>query len=110
MPASITKLIGPPLEPLSGSEIRVLRYLPTNLTGPSSPRASMISSTTNRKSLKADYEEAMRAITAATRRCQAGSGAVSGAASAPRDRAHRQGPLVWAGAGHPGGKIACAFA
>jgi len=24
----------PPLEPLSGSEIRVLRYLPTNLTGP----------------------------------------------------------------------------
>jgi len=24
----------PPLEPLSGSELRVLRYLPTNLSGP----------------------------------------------------------------------------
>ena len=53
--------------------------------------------------VQADYGDEMRAITAATRPCQADPGAVSGATSTPRDRARCQSRLIRAGAGHPGG-------
>jgi LuxR family transcriptional regulator, maltose regulon positive regulatory protein len=38
----------PPLEPLSDSELRVLRYLPTNLTGPEIARELYVSHNTVR--------------------------------------------------------------
>jgi LuxR family maltose regulon positive regulatory protein len=45
----------PPLEPLSDSEIRVLRYLPTNLTGPEIARELYVSLNTVRTHLRHLY-------------------------------------------------------
>jgi LuxR family transcriptional regulator, maltose regulon positive regulatory protein len=45
----------PPLEPLSDSEIRVLRYLPTNLTGPEIARELYLSHNTVRTHLRHLY-------------------------------------------------------
>jgi LuxR family transcriptional regulator, maltose regulon positive regulatory protein len=46
---------GPPAEPLSDSEIRVLRYLPTNLTAPEIARELSISPNTVRTHIKSLY-------------------------------------------------------
>jgi LuxR family transcriptional regulator, maltose regulon positive regulatory protein len=46
---------GPPAEPLSGSEIRVLRYLPTNLTAPEIARELSVSPNTVRTHIKSLY-------------------------------------------------------
>jgi LuxR family maltose regulon positive regulatory protein len=46
---------GPPAEPLSGSEIRVLRYLPTNLTAPEIARELSVSPNTVRTHVKNLY-------------------------------------------------------
>jgi DNA-binding CsgD family transcriptional regulator len=46
---------GPPAEPLSGSEIRVLRYLPTNLTTPEIARELSVSPNTVRTHIKSLY-------------------------------------------------------
>ena len=45
----------PPLEPLSDSEIRVLRYLPTNLTGPEIAGQLYVSSNTVKSHLRSLY-------------------------------------------------------
>ena len=45
----------PPLEPLSASEIRVLRYLPTNLTAPEISRELSVSHNTVRTHLRHLY-------------------------------------------------------
>jgi LuxR family maltose regulon positive regulatory protein len=45
----------PPAEPLSGSEIRVLRYLPTNLTAPEIARELSVSPNTVRTHIKSLY-------------------------------------------------------
>src|SRR5262249_49383367 len=45
----------PPLEALSGSEIRVLRYLPTNLTGPEIPGELSLSHSTGRPRIAHRY-------------------------------------------------------
>ena len=47
----------PLLEPLSDSEIRVLRYLPTNLTGPEIARELYVSANTVRTHLRHLYEK-----------------------------------------------------
>jgi LuxR family transcriptional regulator, maltose regulon positive regulatory protein len=46
---------GPLSEPLSGSEIRVLRYLPTNLTAPEIARELSVSPNTVRTHIKSLY-------------------------------------------------------
>ena len=46
---------GPTAEPLSGSEIRVLRYLPTNLTAPEIARELSVSPNTVRTHIKSLY-------------------------------------------------------
>ena len=46
---------GPPAEPLSGSEIRVLRYLPTNLTAPEIAPELSVSPNTVRTHIKNLY-------------------------------------------------------
>ena len=46
---------GPPAEPLSGSETRVLRYLPTNLTAPEIARELSVSPNTVRTHIKSLY-------------------------------------------------------
>ena len=46
---------GPLAEPLSGSEIRVLRYLPTNLTAPEIARELSVSPNTVRTHIKSLY-------------------------------------------------------
>jgi LuxR family transcriptional regulator, maltose regulon positive regulatory protein len=46
---------GPLTEPLSGSEIRVLRYLPTNLTAPEIARELSVSPNTVRTHIKSLY-------------------------------------------------------
>jgi LuxR family transcriptional regulator, maltose regulon positive regulatory protein len=46
---------GPPAEPLSGSEIRVLRYLPTNLSAPEIARELSVSPNTVRTHIKSLY-------------------------------------------------------
>jgi LuxR family transcriptional regulator, maltose regulon positive regulatory protein len=46
---------GPPAEPLSHSEIRVLRYLPTNLTAPEIARELSVSPNTVRTHIKSLY-------------------------------------------------------
>ena len=46
---------GPPLEPLSDSEIRVLRYLPTNLTGPEIAGELYVSANTVKTHLRTLY-------------------------------------------------------
>jgi len=45
----------PPLEPLSDSELRVLRYLPTNLTGPEIAGQLHVSSNTVKSHLRSLY-------------------------------------------------------
>ncbi|MGH3206050.1 MAG: helix-turn-helix transcriptional regulator [Streptosporangiaceae bacterium] len=45
----------PPLEPLSESEIRVLRYLPTNLTGPEIAGELYVSSNTVKTHVRSLY-------------------------------------------------------
>jgi len=45
----------PPLEPLSDSELRVLRYLPTNLTGPEIAGQLYVSSNTVKSHLRSLY-------------------------------------------------------
>ena len=47
----------PPLEALSHSEIRVLRYLPTNLTGPQIARELYVSHNTVRTHMRHLYEK-----------------------------------------------------
>ena len=49
------RLPEPLLEPLSGSEIRVLRYLPTNLTAPEIARELSVSPNTVRTHVKSLY-------------------------------------------------------
>jgi LuxR family maltose regulon positive regulatory protein len=49
------KLTEPLAEPLSGSEIRVLRYLPTNLTGPEIARELSVSPNTVKTHIKSLY-------------------------------------------------------
>ena len=46
---------GPLAEPLSGSEVRVLRYLPTNLTAPEIARELSVSPNTVRTHIKSLY-------------------------------------------------------
>jgi LuxR family transcriptional regulator, maltose regulon positive regulatory protein len=50
-----SSLPGPPAEPLSASEIRVLRYLPTNLTGPEIARELSVSPNTVKTHMKNVY-------------------------------------------------------
>jgi LuxR family transcriptional regulator, maltose regulon positive regulatory protein len=54
-PVPQPSMSGPLVEPLSGSEIRVLRYLPTNLTAPEIARELSVSPNTVRSHIKSLY-------------------------------------------------------
>jgi LuxR family maltose regulon positive regulatory protein len=49
------RLTAPLLEPISGSEVRVLRYLPTNLTGPEIARELSVSTNTVKSHIRSLY-------------------------------------------------------
>jgi DNA-binding CsgD family transcriptional regulator len=87
---------GPLTEPLSGSEIRVLRYLPTNLTGPEIARELSVSPNTVKTHIRSLYAKLGthgRAVAVEHARALGllAPSAGVGDTSNPRTAAHRQG-------------------